>query len=163
MMRRTVLGAGAAVLLTVAWGGGVAGAASVKAPSIRLTIILATHADGGASIDARLPSLSRLLKSEPFAHYNVFTLLDRKQFPLEAGKAVTYPLVNGRNVEVTLGSVSTGDAGEQRYQLEAHIGEPGKAAYLKGLQVTLSANQPFYVGGQSYQGGTLFLELALVL
>jgi hypothetical protein len=160
-MRRTLLEAGVAVLFVAAWAG-MARAAPVKVPSIQLTIIFATFVDGGASIDARLPNLSRLTKSEPFAHYNVFTLLDRKQFPLETGKAVTYGLVNGRNVEVTLGSVSPGDGGEQRYQIEAHIGEPGKAAYLKGLQVTLSANQPFYVGGQSYQGGTLFLELALM-
>ena len=60
---------------------------------------------------------------------------------------------------MTLGSLSQGDAGEKRYQLEAHIGEPGKAAFLKGLHVTLGENQPFFVGGQSYQGGTLFLEL----
>jgi hypothetical protein len=161
MIRRTWLQAGVALLLVAAWAG-AAGAAPVKVPSIQLTIIYATYADGGASIDSRLPNMPRLLKSEPFAHYNVFTLLDRKQFPLEAGKAVSYALVNGRNVEVTLGSVSPGDAGDTRYQLEAHIGEPGKAAYLRGLQVTLSENQPFYVGGQSYQGGTLFLELALV-
>jgi hypothetical protein len=161
MMRRTVLEAAAAVLVTAVWGRR-AHAASVEVPSIQLTIIFATHVDGGASIDLRLPNLTRLTKSEPFARYNVFTLLDRRQFPLEAGKAVTYELVNGRNVEVMLAGVTPGDAGEPRYQLEAHIGQPGKAAYLKGLQVTLSANQPFYVGGQSYQGGTLFLELALV-
>jgi hypothetical protein len=161
MMRRTVLETGAAVLLTAVWARG-ARAGSVKVLGIQLTIIFAAYVDGGAAIDLRLPNLPRLAKSEPFARYNVFTLLDRKQFPLEAGKAVTYELVNGRNVEVTLAGVTPGDAGEPRYQLEAHIGQPGKAAYLKGLQVTLSANQPFYVGGQSYQGGTLFLELALV-
>jgi hypothetical protein len=158
--RRTVLAAGAA-LLAAAWAGS-AGAASTRIPSIELTIIYATHVDGGASIDYRLPNLSRLTRAQPFARYNVFKLLDRRQFPLEAGKAVHYQLLNGRDVEITLGGVTPGDAGEPRYQLEAHIGDPGKAAYLKGLQVTLSANQPFYVGGQSYQGGTLFLELALL-
>jgi hypothetical protein len=155
-----VLEAGAA-LLAAAWAGS-ADAASARVPSIQLTTIYATYVDGGASIDYRLPNLPRLIKAQPFARYNVFTLLDRKQFPLEAGKAVTYELVNGRNVEIALGGVTPGDAGEPRYQLEAHIGEAGKAAYLKGLQVTLSANQPFYVGGQSYRGGTLFLELALM-
>ena len=158
MRRRTLLAAGMAVLVAGV-GAGVARASSVKVPNIELTIIQATFVDGGASMDSRLPDLSHLTKSEPFTHYNVFRLLDRKQFPLETGKAVTYGLVNGRNVEVSLASVSQSDAGEKRYQLEAHIGEPGKTAYLKGLQVTLSANQPFYLGGQSYQGGTLFLKL----
>ena len=160
MTRRTLLAVGAAVLL--AGGTGVARAAPARAPNIELTIIHATYVDGGASIDSRLPRLPNLTKSEPFAHYNVFRLLDRKQLPLEAGKAVAYALVNGRNVAVTLAGVSQSDAGDRRYQLEAHIGEPGKAAYLKGLQVTLGENQPFYVGGQSFQGGTLFLELVVV-
>jgi hypothetical protein len=161
MMRRTLLVATCAAVVA-AGASSVARAAAVKVPSLEITIIHATYVDGGASIDPRLPNFARLARSEPFAHFNVFRLLDRKQFPLEAGKPVTYALVNGRNVEIKLGGMSQGDAGDQRYQLEAHIGEPGKAAYLKGLQVTLSANQPFYVGGQSYQGGTLFLELALI-
>ena len=158
--RRTVLAAGAAVFLAGATG--VAWATPTKGPNIELTIIHATYVDGGASIDSRLPRLPDLTRSEPFTHYNVFRLLDRKQLPLEAGKPVAYALVNGRNVAVTLGSVSQGDGGGKRYQLEAHIGEPGKAAYLKGLQVTLGENQAFYVGGQSFQGGTLFLELVVL-
>jgi len=160
MMRRTLLAAGAAALLAGATG--VAWATPTKGPNIELTIIHATYVDGGASIDSRLPRLPGLTSSEPFTHYNVFRLLDRKQLPLETGKPVAYALVNGRNVAVTLGSVSQGDAGEKRYQLEAHIGEPGKAAYLKGLQVTLGENQAFYVGGQTFQGGTLFLELVVL-
>jgi hypothetical protein len=162
MMTRRAWLVFACAAAVAAAGTGMARAAALKAPSLELTIIHAAYVDGGASIDPRLPSFARLARSEPFARYNVFRLLDRRQFPLEAGKPVTYTLVNGRNVDIKLGGISQGDAGEQRYQLEAHIGEPGKAAYLKGLQVTLSANQPFYVGGQSYQGGTLFLELALV-
>jgi hypothetical protein len=162
MTRRRLLVMTSVALWLAAASGAARAAAGTRVPSIQVTLIHATYVDGGASIDPRLPNLPRLTRAEPFAHYNVFRLLDRQQFPLEAGKAVTYGLVNGRNVEITLGSISAGDAGEQRYQLEAHIGEPGKAAYLKGLQVTLSANQPFYVGGQSYQGGTLFLELALL-
>ena len=161
MMRRTLLAAGVGALL--AGGTGVAWAIPpARGPSLELTIIHATYVDGGASIDPRLPGLPNLTRSEPFTHYNVFRLLDRKQLPLEAGKPVAYELVNGRSVAVTLGGLAQGDAGVRRYQLEAHIGEPGKAAFLKGLQVTLGDNQPFYVGGQSFQGGTLFLELVVV-
>ena len=103
-MRRTLLATCAGVLLAGATG--VAWATPTKGPNIELTIIHATYVDGGASIDSRLPRLPNLTKSEPFTHYNVFTLLDRKQLPLEAGKPVAYGLVNGRNVAVTLGGVT---------------------------------------------------------
>jgi hypothetical protein len=161
MTRSAFLAAGAAAFLaaatSVAWA-----TPPARGPNLELTIIHATYVDGGASIDPRLPRLPNLTKSEPFTHYNVFRLLDHKQLALEAGKPVAYELVNGRSVAVTLGGLSQGDAGDRRYQLEAHIGEAGKAAYLKGLQVTLGENQPFYVGGQSFRGGTLFLELVVV-
>ena len=45
--------------------------------------------------------------------------------------------------------------------MRAEIGEPGKKAFLKLLEVTASGNEPFFVGGQSYEGGTLFLELVV--
>ena len=96
---------------------------------------------------------------QPFARYNVFRLLDRKQFRLAGPKPVSYALVNGRTIQVALEGMS--DAGERRYQLEAQISELGKADFLKGLHVTASENQAFFVGGQSYQGGTLFLELVV--
>jgi hypothetical protein len=32
---------------------------------------------------------------------------------------------------------------------------------LKDLHVTAGANQPFFVGGQQYEGGVLFLELVV--
>ena len=61
-------------------------------------------------------------------------------------------------LQVTLGGVTV-DKNEKRYALSAQIGEPGKAAFLKSLQVTASENEPFFIGGQSYKGGVLFLEL----
>jgi hypothetical protein len=136
-------------------------AAPPKQPSVELIVIHATRTDAEASIDPQLRDLPHLTKQQPFIRYNVYKLLDRKQFPLEAGKPVTYALVNGRTLQLTLGSVTVADAGDSRYQLETQIGEPGKDAFLKGLQVTAGANQPFFVGGQSYQGGTLFLELVV--
>jgi hypothetical protein len=140
---------------------GLAGAAPPKPPTVELIVIHATRTDAEASVDPQLRDLPHLTKQQPFVRYNVYKLLDRQQFPLEAGKPVTYALVNGRTLHLTLDAVTRADAGESRYQLETQIGEPGKDAYLKGLQVTAGPNQPFFVGGQSYQGGTLFLELVV--
>jgi hypothetical protein len=137
--------------------GGRAQAAATLGPTIELSVIAATSTDGGASIDPQIHDLPH--SEQPFARYNVFRLLDRRQFHLEAAHPITYGLVNGRTVQVVLEGVS--DGGPRRYQLQTQIRDPGNGDFLKGLHVTASENQAFFVGGQSYQGGTLFLELVV--
>jgi hypothetical protein len=154
---RRLLVAAVAVTTLAGGGAGVARAATHTGPTIELSVIAATSTDGGASIDPQLHDLPQ--KEQPFARYNVFRLLDRRQFRLDASKPVTYGLVNGRTVQVSLEGVS--DGGPRRYQLETQILETGKGDFLRGLHVTASENQAFFVGGQSYQGGTLFLELVV--
>jgi hypothetical protein len=153
----TALGA---VLVPALVAGGVARAASIKGPNLEVTIILATHSDGGESIDPALKDLPQLTRDQPFVRYNAYKLLDRKTFPLDASHPVTDTLANGRTLQVTLDGVAQENQ-ETRYQLEAQIAKPGKKAFLKSLQVTASANEPFFVGGQRYHGGTLFVELVV--
>jgi hypothetical protein len=129
-------------------------------PSLEVSVIHAMHSDGGVSIDPQLRDLPQLTRDQPFVRYNVYRLLDRKQFHLEEGKPVGENLANGRSLQVVLEGVAAA-ANEKRYQLQTQIGEPGKKAFLRSLEVTASANQPFFVAGQSYQGGTLFLELVI--
>jgi hypothetical protein len=151
----------AAAMVALAGGGGVAFAAAAKTPSVEVSVIHATRTDGGgASIDPQLRDLPQLTKQQPFVRYNVFRLLDRKQLPCEKGKPVVYGLVDGRTLLVTLLDV-TDQKSEERYHLRAEIGGPGKKEFLKLLEVTATANEPFFVGGQSYQGGTLFVELVI--
>jgi hypothetical protein len=140
--------------------GGHARAESTPA-ALEVLVIHATRTDAASAIDPQLRDLPQLTKEQPFARYNVYRLLDRKRFSLEGGRPIAYDLVNGRTLRVTLGGVIRSGGGEPRFQLETQIGQAGKDAFLKGLQVTASANQPFFVGGQSYQGGTLFLELVV--
>jgi hypothetical protein len=158
MSRRALLVAIAGVLLVLGIAPGLAVAAG-SGPSLELLIIHATRTDGGVSIDPQLHDLPDLTK-EPFARYNVYRLLDRKQFRLDEGKPIVQELVNGRSLQVVLDGVAA-DAGEKRYRVQAQIGEAGKKAFLRSLQVTASANEPFFVAGQSYAGGTLFLELVV--
>jgi hypothetical protein len=140
------------------WTGDVA--AGAPGPSLEISVIHATRTDGGISIDPQLRDLPQLTKDQPFVRYNVYRLLDRKQFRLEETKPIVEQLANGRSLQVVLDAI-TADAGEKRYRVAAQIGEPGKKAFLRSLQVTASANEPFFVAGQSYQGGTLFLELVV--
>lgn len=160
MTRRAVLAGLAAGALAAVVAGGVARAAAVRGPVLEVSVIHATRTDGGASIDPALKDLPQLTHDQPFVRYNVYKLLDRRVFPLQANKAVSYVLVNGRTLQVTLDGVDE-DKGERRYHVDAQISEPGGKVFLKSLQVTASANEPFFVGGQSYQGGTLFLELVV--
>ncbi len=135
-------------------------APAAAGPSLEISVIQATRSDGGASIDPQLRDLPQLTRDQPFVRYNVYRLLDRRQFRLDEGKPVGENLANGRSLQVVLEGVAA-DAGEKRYRVQAQIGEPGKKAFLRSLEVTASANQPFFVAGQSYDGGTLFLELVI--
>ncbi len=127
---------------------------------MEIRLIEAFRTDGGASIDAQLGDLPQLTQDQPFLRYNVYKLLDTKHFPLEPGQTVAYGLVNGRTLQVTLAGVME-DTSPKRYRMEAQIVEPGKRAFLKSLHVTAGPNQPFFVGGQQYRGGTLFLEVVV--
>jgi hypothetical protein len=158
--RRLLAAALAATLAgfgVAAGAAGVAWAASSGGPTIELSVIHATRTDGGGSVDPQIHDLPQT--QQPFAQYNVFRLLDRRALQLDATKPVSFPLVNGRTVVVQLDGVT--DAAQRRYQLEATISEAGKADFLKGLHVTAGDNQAFFVGGQSFQGGTIFLELVV--
>ncbi len=68
--------------------------------------------------------------------------------------------MDGRTLQITLVE-TTGRGGDGRYHLRAEIAGLGKKEFLKLLEVTAGANEPFFVGGQSYKGGTLFLELVV--
>jgi hypothetical protein len=155
--RRAILAWLAACIALLAFAGGAWGA-SQHGPFLEISIIHATLSDAGGSIDPALKDLPQLTKEQPFTRYNVYKLLDRKQFPLDANKPVTFVLPNGRTLQATLNAVTV-EKNEKRYQLDANIRDPGKQAFLNSLQVHTSENEPFFVGGQSYKGGVIFLEL----
>ena len=156
-MKRALVAAALAAAALAAGAAGVARAAAPMGPTLELSVIQATKTDGSAAMDPQIHDLPQGQK--PFNEYNVFRLLDRRSMHLDASKPLSFPLVNGRTVLVVLDGVT--DAAQRRYQLETQISEQGKADYLKSLHVTASENQAFFVGGQSYGGGTLFLELVV--
>jgi len=159
MTRRRALFVSGCALLAAAGARG-AGAADGKAPTVGISVIHALRTDGGLSIDPQLRDLPQLTKDQPFVRYNVFRLLDRKELPLARGKAVAYPVIDGRTLQLTLVDV-TPSSGEPRYHVRAEIAGAGKREFLKLLEVTAGPNEPFFVAGQAHAGGTLFLELAI--
>ena len=156
MTRRGLLAALAAVAGGMAVAGGTL-AATAKAPSLELSVILAVHADGGASIDPQLRDLPQLTRDEPFVRYNVYRLLERRQFPLDAAKPALLALANGRSLQVTLEGI-TEQNGEKRYQMTSQIAEPGKKAYLRSLQVTASANERLSSAARAFKAGLFSLN-----
>jgi hypothetical protein len=129
-------------------------------PSLEVSVIQATYVDGGTSIDPQLRDLPQLTRDQPFVRYNVYRLLDRRQFRFEEGKPVIEALANGRSLQVVLEGTSV-EGTEKRYRVQTQIADPGKKAFLRSLEVTASANEPFFVAGQSFRAGTLFLELVV--
>jgi hypothetical protein len=146
---------------------GAARAASSHTPTLEVTIIQATAGDAGLSIDPQLKDLSpATVQQAPFVRYNAYRMVQRQPFALLGNQPVKLRLPNGRILQANLTrvseSVTDGGASEKRYELEAQIvaaADAGTTAFLRSLQVTVSANEPFFVGGQSYQGGTMFIEL----
>jgi hypothetical protein len=158
MSRRAFLGGLVALALTA--GAPLTLAGTPAAPGLEITVIHASKGDGGTAIDPALRYLPQLTQEQPFVRYNVFKLLDRGRLVLEPGKPATKVLPTGRTLQVTLSEV-TEEKGQPRYRVRAEISEPGKQAFLKLLEVTANADQPFFVGGQSYEGGALFIELVI--
>lgn len=157
MTRRGLIFALAAIALV---GARSALAVGPKGPSLEIRVIHALKNDGGTVIDPPLRDLPQLTKDRPFVLYNVFKLLDRRVEPLEAAKPVSASIAGTGTLTVTLLDVSQQDAGpakpEKRYRMRAELGEP------KGtFGVTASAGEPFFLAGQSYQGGVLFVEVVV--
>ena len=164
MTRRGLLHASVGILSAAAWvGGATAFAAPARPPSIEVSVIQALRTDGGASIDPRLRDLPQLTSQQPFVRYNVFKLIDRKVLAMDAGKPAQYAIADGRTLRVTLtDAADASNKSDERYHVRAEIAGPEKKEFLKLLEVAAGAGAPFFVGGQSYQGGTLFLELVVV-
>ena len=134
---------------------GVAFAQASKA-NAEIMILHATTAPGPGSIDPQIGNLPQL-KRPPFSSYNTYKLLDRKGLGLEKGKPVTYVMPNKRVLQVTLQDVTA----DGRFKVAAAINDPNGGPFLKLLEVTASANETFFVAGQSYDGGMLVIGFTL--
>lgn len=162
---RIVLVSAGLVLASVsgAWADAPAAKPDAAAPAARpasaiaeIVVIHATKSDGAAFLDPRIGRMPHLGK-KPFSEYTSFKLLEKKVISLEKGRPESYAMVTGRTLRVTLKDITA----DKRFAVDAEIDQPGKSEYLKLLELSAAPNEPFFVGGQSYKGGTLILAITM--
>jgi hypothetical protein len=123
-------------------------AATVSRVPAEVLVVLAKEEPG--EIDPQLKKLTAL-RRPPFNSFRSMQILSRPKLTLTPGKDALVSLPNGRRVKLTLLRVMP----DGRYKVKAAINRPDKSDYLPLLQVVASAGDPFFVAGQTYQGGTL--------
>jgi len=123
-------------------------ASSTSSVPAEVLVVLAKEEPG--TIDPHLKKLTAL-RRPPFNSFRSMQILSRPKVDLVPGKDALVSLPNGRRVKLTLLRVLP----DGRYKVKAAINRPDKSDYLPLLQVVASAGDPFFVAGQTYQGGTL--------
>ena len=141
--------------LAIALSASFAAPALAQAPvQTEVVVILAKEAAG--TIDPSLESMTALQRA-PFNAFRTMTILDRKNERLRAGRDQDIRLPNGRTLRVQLQRVMP----DGRYRVRVSIDRPEADAYLPLLQVVASPGDPFFVAGQSHDGGTLVIGITL--
>lgn len=128
-------------------------AATSRVPA-EVLVVLAKEEPG--NVDAELKKLTAL-RRPPFNSFRSMKILSRPKLTLTPGKDALVSLPNGRRVKLTLLRVMP----DGRYKVKAAINRPNKSDYLPLLQVVASAGDPFFVAGQTYQGGTLIVGVTV--
>jgi hypothetical protein len=123
-------------------------ASTISNVPAEVLVILAKEEAG--QIDPQLAKMTAL-RRPPFNSFRSMKILSRPKLKLTPGKDALVSLPNGRRMKLTLLRVMP----DGRYKVKAAINRPDKSDYLPLLQVVASPGDPFFVAGQTYQGGTL--------
>ena len=128
--------------------------ATTSSVPAEVLVVLAKEEQG--QVDPQLKKLTAL-RRPPFNSFRSMKILSRPKLTLTPGKDAFVSLPNGRRLKLTLLRVMP----DGRYKVRAAINRPNKSDYLPLLQVVASAGDPFFVAGQSYQGGTLVVGVTV--
>lgn len=135
-----------------------AASAPVAAPARvagEVVVLLATQSDAGRSVDAAIGAIPQLSKP-PFNAYGQWKLVDRKTVNLERGKGTSIPVANGRTLQLTYSDITA----DKRFRVSAAMmREDGSS--LQKVNVVAATQEPFFLAGQKYQGGTLFIGITV--
>jgi hypothetical protein len=125
------------------------------AVSGEVLVILAKEEAG--EIDAQLKQLPALQKP-PFSGFKSMKVLSTNGVTLKGDQASTVSLPNGRTLQLKLLERMP----DGRHKVQVSINRPGKKEqdYLPLLTV-IASGEPFFVAGQSYEGGTLVLGVRI--
>ena len=114
-----------------------------------VTVILAKEPEG--EYDAELKKLPALQKA-PFNSFKSMKVLSTAQVELTADTTPTVGLPNGRTLQLKLVEKMP----DGRHKVQVSINRAGKQDYLPLLTV-IASGEPFFVAGQSHDGGTLVI------
>ena len=142
--------------------GGVAFAQGDKPPNVKLLhasvqVIYGSHAkepfiDPPLAEDQWLKA--RLLKA-PFASYNSFRQLAKRDVELAWKQPTEVPLVGGRRLHLGYPGMK-----EQRFRVTGMIDRADGFVFLKQLEVSASSGEPFFLA-QEYDNGVLVLKISV--
>ncbi len=154
-MKRSMTRACLALLLMSA-AAGSSSVAEAQAPvPAQITVVLAKETPG--EVDASLADVAAL-RRPPFNAFRSMEVLNRDQVRLRAGREHDVRLPNGRSLRILLQRVMP----DGRFRVRVSIQrEDGSDTYLPLLQVVASPGDPFFVAGQSHDGGTLVIGVTL--
>ncbi|MFW6049703.1 MAG: hypothetical protein ACODAU_00935 [Myxococcota bacterium] len=97
------------------------------------------------------------LKRAPFNAFRSMKVLSKPKVTLKVGEPEEVVLPNGRKLRLTVVRVMP----DGRFRVKVSINRPSQNDYLPLLQVVASAGDPFFVAGQSHQGGTLVIGVRI--
>ena len=105
------------------------------------------------------PSLAKIpaLKKPPFNSFLSMQVLSKPSIKISKGGEQTVKLPNGRVLRLKVEGIKPGG----KYQVSASLKGPGDKKYAMLLRVMASPGDPFFVAGQSHQGGTLIIGVTL--
>lgn len=152
MPRANSLFAFALVITTLLGSATVANAQNRVASEV--IVILAKEAPG--TIDPSLANIAALRRA-PFNAFRTMEIVERQneQLRVETDRDILLP--NGRTLRIRLQRVMP----DGRFRVRVSINRPEADAYLPLLQVVASPGDPFFVAGQSHDGGTLVIGIRL--
>jgi hypothetical protein len=134
-------------------------AAPATIPS-EVMVLHATNDDTG--IDPKLGKMAALSKP-PFSSYNSYKLLTHTTQPLARGMASLFNLPTGRQLQLLYKDVLPPHKQglHPRYVISASIQSPAGKSFLPLVEVKANPGEWFWVGGQQYRGGALFIGIKI--
>ncbi len=150
-------------------GGSVRPADPIPAPPVVKPVpvstlagdVLLLHATNkGTGIDPKLGKMPELSKP-PFSSYNSYKLVDHLNPKLEKGKPSAIKLPTQRELRVVFKDVLAPQKANdiQRYVVSASIEKVDGKSFLPLLEVNAKAGEVFWLAGQDYDGGSLFIGI----
>lgn len=125
-------------------------------PMVDAEVFVILASEDAGTIDASLEGMTALQRA-PFNAFRTMEVIERENGRLISGRDKDIALPNGRTLRVTLQRIMP----DGRYRVRVSIDRPGADAYLPLLQVMASPGDPFFVAGQSHEGGTLVIGIRL--